>query len=139
MLTVGILTGIGLYILRIPLVLTLVILAALLTFIPYFGSVISSVPGVLIALLGKRFNALYVICLYLFAHGIERYILSPLIQRRQVRVPPALIISAQVLLGVFAGLLGLIFATPFVAMIIVLVKKIYIQDMLGGKTAAVEK
>ena len=51
MLVVGILTGIGLVILDIPLALTLAIFAALITFIPNFGPIFSLIPAFLIALL----------------------------------------------------------------------------------------
>src|SRR5690606_1322523 len=50
MLTVGVLTGIGLTILGIPLALTLALFAAIVSFIPNFGPIISLIPAFLLTL-----------------------------------------------------------------------------------------
>jgi hypothetical protein len=75
----------------------------------------SAIPGVLIAASISLPLAVYVIALYLGVHLVEGYILVPLVQRRAVHLPPALTLSAQVVLGFLAGLVGLLFATPLVA------------------------
>ncbi len=131
MTLVGLLTGAGLWILGVPLALTLGLLATLLTFIPYLGAVISAVPAVLLGLLIHPNMALYVIGLYLFIHALEAYLLSPLVQQRQVFLPPAIIITVQIALGYSTGLLGLALATPLAAVGMVLVKMLYIEDTLG--------
>lgn len=133
MALVGLLTGIGLKLIGIPLALTLGLFAALLTFIPYLGAIMSAVPAVLLALLDHPIKVVYVIVLYLFIHTIEAYFLSPMIQQHQVLIPPVIIIIAQILLGVYAGLLGLILATPLTAAAVVIIKMLYIEDVLGEK------
>jgi len=55
------------------------------------------------------------------------------VQRRAVHLPPALTLSAQIILGVLAGFLGLLFATPLVAAGLVLVRMIYVEDILGDR------
>ena len=62
---------------------------------------------------------------------IESYVLTPIIQKRQVAMPPALILVAQLLLGVVAGFMGVAVATPLVAAAMVLVSLLYIEDVLG--------
>jgi predicted PurR-regulated permease PerM len=69
--------------------------------------------------------------LYTAIQLIESYVLTPLIQRQAVLLPPVLTILAQVLLGVFVGGFGLMLATPLVATVLVLVKMLYIEDVLG--------
>ena len=133
MALVGLLTGIGLKLAGIPLALTLGLFAALLTFIPYLGAIVSSVPAVLLALLDQPIKVLYVIGLYLLIHTVEAYFVSPMIQKHQVLLPPVVIIIAQILLGVYAGLLGLILATPLTAAAVVIIKMFYIEDVLGEK------
>lgn len=128
---VGVLTGAGLWALGIPLALTLAIIAALLAFIPNFGPVISALPAVLLSLLQNPIMALYVALLYLGVQLVESYLVTPLIQKWAVSLPPVLLIVFQVLMGVLAGTLGLIFATPLLAVLLVLVEMLYIQDFLG--------
>jgi len=131
MTLVGILTGIGLWLLGIPLAFTLAIIAALLAFIPNFGPVISAFPAVLLGLLQSPMMSLYVILLYLGVQLVESYMITPLVQRKAVSLPPVLLIVFQVLMGVLAGSLGLIFATPLLAALLVIVEMLYVQDFLG--------
>lgn len=131
MAIIGVATTIGLWLMGIPLALTLGFVAALLTFIPNFGPVISAVPAVLLGLLQGPQAALWVVLLYIGIQTVESYLITPLIQMQAVRLPPVLIIAAQVLLGVLAGALGLILATPLTAAVFVLVKRLYIEDVLG--------
>ncbi len=126
MAVVGILTWFGLLLLGIPLALTLALLAALLSFIPNIGPVLSAVPAVLVGLDQSPTTALYVIILYIAVQTIESYFITPLIQRRAVRLPPALVITAQVLMAFAYGTLGLVVATPLTVVVVVLSQTIYI-------------
>lgn len=131
MTIVGVLTGIGLWGLGIPLALTLGIIAGLLAFIPNFGPVMSVIPAVLLGLLQGPMMALYVLALYSAVQLVESYLITPIIQSWAVSLPPVLLITFQVLMGVLAGSLGLIFATPLLVALIVVVEMLYIQDHLG--------
>jgi len=130
MIVVGVSTVVGLWLLDIPLALTLGLLAALLTFIPNVGPILSLVPAMLLALLQSPMQALYVALLYLGIQTVESYFLTPLMQKRTVSLPPALTIFAQVLFGVMVGSLGFVLATPLTAAALVLVKMLYIEDTL---------
>jgi predicted PurR-regulated permease PerM len=130
MIVIGALTAGGLWLLGVPLALTLGLLAALLTFIPNLGPILAVVPAALLALLQSLTRALYVILLYLGIQAVESYFLTPLMQKRTVSLPPALTIFAQVLLGVLVGGLGLALATPFTAAVFVLVRMLYVEDTL---------
>jgi predicted PurR-regulated permease PerM len=66
-------------------------------------------------------------------HLVEGYILVPLVQRWAVHLPLALTLSAQVVLGFLAGFIGLLFATLLVAAGLVLVRMIYVEDILGDR------
>jgi predicted PurR-regulated permease PerM len=133
MLIIGVLTTAGLSILGVPLALSLGIFAALLTFIPNFGPIIAVLPAVLFALVESPTKALYVLALYIGIQMIESYLITPLIERETVSLPPVLTIFFQIFLGVLVGGLGLILATPLLTVIIVLVKMLYIEDILGDK------
>jgi predicted PurR-regulated permease PerM len=131
MLVNGGLTAAGLWLLGIPLALTLGLLAGLLNFVPNFGPVIAALPAVLIALLQGPQHALYVALLYVTVQMLDGYLLTPLVDRRSVELPPALTISAQVLLGLLFGFVGLLVASPLAATVMLLVKMLYIEDVLG--------
>jgi predicted PurR-regulated permease PerM len=70
----------------------------------------------------------YVIILYLVIHGLEGYILTPLVQRRAVRLPPVLTILAQLFMWIVAGFLGVALATPLAAVGLVLVRMLYLNE-----------
>lgn len=131
MLILGILTSVGLWILGIPFALTLGIIAAVLSFVPNIGPIISAVPAVLIALMESPSKALYVIILYVGVQTVESYLITPVIQKKAVYLAPALLISVQIMVGVLLGALGLLLATPLMVVVIVLVQMIYVQDILG--------
>ena len=96
MAVLGSLVTLGLWIIGVPLPIALGLLAAIFTFVPYLGAFASAVPSVLIAGAVRLDLALYVVVLYLAIHLVEGYVLIPLVQRRVVRLPPALILSAQI-------------------------------------------
>jgi predicted PurR-regulated permease PerM len=131
MTALGIASGIGLRLLGIPLAFALGLLAGLLLFIPYLGSIASAIPALLIALTVSPMHLLYVALLYVGIHLAEGYLLSPLLQRRAVDTPALLVLGAQLIAGALWGILGLMFATPIVATVLVVVRMLYVEDALG--------
>lgn len=134
---IGVLTAIGLAILDIPLPVTLGIIAAILTFVPNIGPVISAVPAILIGLIQSPAKAVYVALLYIGIQMVESYLITPMIQKRTVSMPPALLISVQILVGVWLGLFGLFLATPLLVVVIVVLQMLYIEDVLGDKVKVI--
>ncbi|MCC7309308.1 MAG: AI-2E family transporter [Acidobacteria bacterium] len=135
MVFIGLLTGIGLYLLGVPLSLALGVIAGLLSFIPNFGPILSAVPALLLAFVESPMKALYVLILYVGVQLIESNLVTPFIERKTVELPPALTIVFQLALAVLVGGLGLVLATPLLAVLIVLVQMIYIEDVLGDRRA----
>lgn len=133
MAAVAALTGIGLTLLGVPFALPLALIAGLLEFVPYVGPIVAAIPALIVALAEGPQLALWVGLLYFAVQSVESYILTPLIQHRAVDLPPALILLAQVLMGVTAGPLGVIVATPLAAAALVAVKRLYVEDVLGDK------
>jgi predicted PurR-regulated permease PerM len=75
--------------------------------------------------------------LYIGIQTVESNLVTPLVQRRLISMPPALTFVAQLVMGLFTGVLGLMLATPIMAMVIVLVKMLYIQDVLDDESVKV--
>ncbi|MDW7772092.1 MAG: AI-2E family transporter [Desulfobulbaceae bacterium] len=131
MLAVSVFAFLGLLFLQVPLALSLATLAGILTFIPNIGPIIAAVPAILLGFTQSPVTALYVFLLYVIIETFESYLLTPLIQQREVALPPVLTLSSQVVLGSMLGLPGLILATPLTACALVLVKMLYLENVLG--------
>jgi predicted PurR-regulated permease PerM len=131
MLAVGIVTGIGLTLLHVPLAGLLAIIATLLTFIPYIGTIISMIPALLIALLVSPITVLYVLVLYLLAHALEGYLVTPLVQSRTVRLAPGWLILSELVGGLAAGIFGVLIAAPLLVALTIIVQLLYVEDVLG--------
>ena len=134
MLFIGVLTWIGLSILGVPLALTLGLIAGLLSFIPNFGPILSAIPAILLAFIDSPISAVWVLGLYGGVQVIESNVVTPIIERETVELAPALTIIFQLALGAMIGGLGLVLATPLLAMIVVIVQKAYFEDVLGDRS-----
>lgn len=128
MTILGVATYIGLLLLGVPLAFALSLLTGLLIFIPYVGALASEIPALLVALTQGPFKAVEVLILYLGLHIVEGYILTPIVQRRAVRLPPVVTILSQALMWTLAGFLGIALATPLAAVGLVLVKHLYLEE-----------
>ncbi|MCC2954524.1 AI-2E family transporter [Massilia sp. IC2-477] len=135
MLIVGVATSIGLSLLGVPLALILGIIAGLLDFIPYLGPIMAGIPAVLLALSISPDLALYTVLLFVGIQLVEGYLLQPLIEAKAVDMPPALVIVMQLIFGTLFGFAGVALATPLAAGLSVLVKMLYIEDVLGDRPA----
>jgi predicted PurR-regulated permease PerM len=131
MTVIGIATGIGLWLLDVPFVLTLAVVSGLLNFIPFVGSYLALVPVSLVALMQSPMTLIYVLILYVAVQMIESYFLTPMVQQQAVDIPPVLAIMVQLLMVVLVGLLGFVLAVPLTAVGLVLVKLLYIEGVLG--------
>lgn len=131
MTVVGVLTWVGLLALGIPLAFTLALIAALLTFIPNFGPIASTLPPALLGLAQSPSKALWVVLLFLAIQTIESYMITPFIQKQAIAMPPAVILVSQVVLTTLFGFIGLLVALPLAAALIVLVRRFYVEDVLG--------
>lgn len=131
MCVVGVLTGIGLFLLGVPLALALAVLAGLFTFVPYFGAIAAAIPAALVAFTVSWQTSLWVVVIFLLCHGIEGYLVAPIVQRNTADLPPALTILSMTVLGTLFGPLGVILGTPVAAAGLVVVREVYVGDVLG--------
>lgn len=134
MSVVGTLTWLGLWLIGVPLAPILGLIAALLAFIPNIGPIIAAVPAVLLGFSVSPTTAIMVLGVYVAVQALESYVITPLIQQERVSLPPALIISMQLLMGVLFGILGLALATPMAALGLTLVREVYVQRYLGAES-----
>jgi predicted PurR-regulated permease PerM len=133
MVAVGGLTGVALWIAGIPLPLALGLIAGVFAFVPLIGPITSVIPALLIALPLGWSHVLLVLAIYAGVQALEGNLITPLIQLRAVSLPPAVLLGAQLAMGVLFGLLGVLLSTPFTVAIIVCVQRLYVQDVLGDE------
>jgi predicted PurR-regulated permease PerM len=115
MFAVFLVTWIGLAIIGIQSSFILGIQAGLLAFIPTVGALLAGVIVVLASLASGWVAAASAFALFLGVHALESYILTPIIQRQALDIPPATLFAFQILLGVVFGIWGLALALPLMA------------------------
>src|SRR5712691_9457449 len=114
-------TWVGLAIIGIQSSFILGIQAGLLAFIPTVGAIIAGVIVVLASLASGWVAALSAFILFLGVHALESYVLTPIIQRQALDIPPATLFAFQILLGVVFGIWGLALALPLMAIVKVMI------------------
>ncbi|MUG92447.1 AI-2E family transporter [Scytonema sp. UIC 10036] len=124
------LSGIGLWILQVPLALAHAVLAGLLNFIPNIGPTLSVVFPMVIALLDEPWKAVAVLILYIIIQNIESYWLTPTIMAKQVALLPAVTLTSQILFTTFFGALGLLMAIPLAVVAKTWIEEVLFQDVL---------
>jgi predicted PurR-regulated permease PerM len=134
MALVGLLAGLGTWLLGLPSPLALGLFAGLANFVPFVGAVAGAVPAVLLALAQGGSTALWTALLFIAIQQLESNMITPLIERRMVSLPPALLLFAVVAVGLLFGLPGVILAAPLTVVAFVLVKKLYVRETLGQPT-----
>lgn len=133
MLVVAVMSGFGLWMLGIPLALALAIIAGITNVIPYIGPFLGGTPAVLFALTQGPREALYVLILFIVIQQLEGNVIMPLIQRRAAGLPPVMTIFGVIAFGVLFGLPGVVVAAPLLVVAMVLVQRLYIEDVLGDE------
>jgi predicted PurR-regulated permease PerM len=74
--------------------------------------------------------------LYILVQVIESNFITPQVQKRLIELPPALIIIAQLLMGVLTGGWGLLLATPLMAILMILVQELWVKKQDAKEQAA---
>jgi predicted PurR-regulated permease PerM len=125
MLFIGTLSGLGLWLLGVPLALAHAVLAGLLNFIPNIGPTLSAVLPMAIGFLDAPWKAIAVLVLYIVIQNIESYWLTPTVMANQVALLPAITLTSQLFFTTFFGALGLVMALP-----LAVVAKVWIEETL---------
>jgi predicted PurR-regulated permease PerM len=121
MVAVGAITWIGLMLIGIPSAFILGVQAGLLAFIPTVGALLGGLIVVLASLASGWVAAASAFALFLGVHALESYILTPILQRQALDIPPATLFAFQILLGIVFGVWGLALALPVLAIIKVVI------------------
>ena len=136
MFVVFVVTWIGLSIIGVQGSFILGIQAGLLTFIPTVGALIGGLIVVLASLASGWVAAFSAFVLFLGIHALESYILTPMLQRQALEIPPATLFAFQILLGVVFGIWGLALALPLMAIVKVMIDYFKADHLVADAEAA---
>jgi predicted PurR-regulated permease PerM len=136
MAAVFVVTWIGLALIGIQSSFILGIQAGLLAFIPTVGALVAGLIVVLASLASGWVAAASAFALFLGVHALESYVLTPIIQRQALDIPPATLFGFQILLGVVFGIWGISLALPLMAIVKVLIDHFKADEAATGAVAA---
>jgi len=136
MFAVFLVTSIGLAIIGIPSSFILGIQAGVLAFIPTVGALLGGLIVVLASLASGWVAAASAFVLFLGVHALESYVLTPIIQRQALDIPPATLFAFQILLGVVFGIWGLALALPLMAIAKVMIDHFKADDDISPDAVA---
>ncbi|MBU3887877.1 AI-2E family transporter [Methylosinus sp. KRF6] len=135
MAIIAILSGLAVWMIGLPSPIALGIIAGVAEFVPYLGPIIAAIPAVLVATTLGLGAVIWTLTAYMFIHQAEGQLIMPIIQRRMVYVPPALMLASIITLTYLFGLTAAIFAAPITVILFVTVNKLYVRDSLGEPVA----
>jgi len=133
MLLIGVISGGALAALGVKGAAALGVLAGLLEFVPFFGPIVSAIPAIGVALVDSPQKAVSVIILYLIVQQLEGNVITPLLLKRRLDIPPVMTVVAVAALGSVFGVLGMLIAEPLLAAVLVTAKMLYVEDVVGDE------
>ena len=133
----GLFVGVALSLIGVPMAPLLGVLTGLLAFLPTIGGIVSGCLIVLVGFSASTNIGIGAIIVYIAVQTFDGYVVVPMVARRAVDLPPALVLGAQLLFGALFGILGLALADPIVAMVKVLLeeKSELAAEDVAGKTS----
>jgi predicted PurR-regulated permease PerM len=139
MLAVGILTAGLLYLIGIRLALVLGLIAGIFEFVPFFGPLVAAIPAIGIGLLDSPQTALWVLIAFVAIQQLESAVISPLLLKNRVHIPPMLTIIFVPAMTIFFGMAGVLIAEPLLVIALVLTQMLYVKDVVGDDVREEEK
>ena len=132
MLVIFLASWLVLWLIDMPFAFLLALQAGLLAFIPTIGPLLAGIPIIFAGMSVSPNMLIWGLATYLAIQMVESNLLTPIVQQRATALPPALTLGFQLVMGALFGLPGLIVAVPMLAIILTLVRRLYVEDVLGG-------
>lgn len=124
-LFIGFFTYVGYLIIGVDYAFLLAVIALFTNIIPYFGPVIGTIPGVIVALITSPWKALLVVIMIFIVQQVESQIISPLVIGKKLNIHPVTIIVLLLTAGSLGGILAVVLAVPTYAVVKVIVTNVY--------------
>jgi len=120
---------------RVPAALALAVIAFVADLVPVVGTIVMTLPAVLLALLVGPLQALLVAGGYLLYHLVESYVIIPRVYGSQMRLSTLTVLLAVAAGGTLQGALGAVLILPFVAAYPI-VERIWLREQLPDDAVA---
>lgn len=128
---VGVLSYVGLTLIGVPSAAALAIIASVLELIPYVGPILAAVPAIILGFSVDPTTGLWTLALYVLIQQLEGYVITPLVQKRAVELPPLVLLFSIFAAGALFGPLGVILAAPLTVVVYIMIQHLYIGQVLG--------
>lgn len=139
MVIIGGLTSIGLWAAGAEYWLLLGVLTALFGIIPYVGIGIVVLFAALLTLGSDAGRLPWVLAVFIATQQLEGNVILPLVMRGRARLPAVPLLVFMLLMGTWAGLLGVLMAPPLFAVLLLAYREFYLPrvDRIDGDDAPV--
>lgn len=107
------------------------LLGGLSEFIPYVGPAVAMLPAIGLAAAQSSDVLLYTLIAYVVVRIVEAWLITPVVNRQVVDIPPALTLFTILGAGAVFGIYGVFFAGALLVVAFVGVREIYLRDTLG--------
>jgi predicted PurR-regulated permease PerM len=135
MILVGVTTGVGLWLVGVPSPIPLALMEGLGQFVPVIGPWLGAAPGLIVGYSMGQETFLWTLLVYFVTTQFEANFFTPYVLRRMADVPMAISLFAVIGLGMLLGPLGVLLATPLSVVGFVLVREVYVKNMLAEPLA----
>jgi putative heme transporter len=130
----GVLIGVGLVVLGVPLAIPLAVLTFLGGFVPIVGALVAGALSVLVALVSNGFTtALIVLVIIVLVQQLEGNVLQPVLQGRSLRLHAAVVLLAVTAGSTLYGIAGAFLSVPVVAAAAVVTR--YLGERIDARAA----
>jgi len=130
MVTIGALSGFGLWALGIDAPFALGLTGGLLCFVPFVGAILAAVPATLMAFAQSPIDALYTILLFIGVHLIEGNFITPLVQDKAVALAPVIAVFSTLIFTILFGPFAVMVAVPITIVLLAMLEMLYVEDVL---------
>lgn len=136
-LFVGVLSYVLLMLTNVKYPFTLALFAGVFNFIPYIGPLLTGIVFFLIIFPVDIFKGIFVLIVFAIIQQLENSILTPILMKKFVGLPPALVLLSLVIGGSLWGLLGAVLAIPLFGILFEFLKE-FLQRRRNGKAVMVQ-
>lgn len=133
MLLVGLACSSAFWLIGLPSPVGLGLIAGLTNFVPVVGPIVGAMPALLLSFGQSTATIIWTAAAILAVQQLEGNVIMPIVQRRMVRIPPAVLLFSIAIFGVLFGWLGVLLAVPLAVACAVLIGKLWIEQALGGR------
>lgn len=124
-LVIGLMTYLGLTVLRMNYAVPLAVIAGILEIVPVIGPVISAVPAVVVGLSVSPLLGLGVLALFILIQQFENSMIVPKVMQKAIGLEPVLTLLVILIGGKIFGFLGMLLAVPVTLVLIIFLKNFY--------------